>query len=448
MLQALFARLFPRRLPPPGSRPRVAASAPAARGAPPPPERRAPAAAPVGVGARRPLISTNGAVAGFEFCVHPASNRLRRRDDDIAARAHVDNVLGAMRLCVGQDMIALARLPAAALLRSQGDGLFVPGMHLVLQFDPAGPGQDDSGAAHAALLQRLRSAGVKLGWHAAAPQLGRPDFVALPAPATPDDTTPDDTTAWHAAIAAAAVRWPGLPQVLLDLPDVDVMEAVLRAPVTLVACAVGKRQAATARVQALPPQAQRLLRLLNRLVRDDDNVALVNDIKADAALSLRLLHHLNSAGASPGRELDSIDQAVLVLGRDALYGWVSHMLVQMAPRRPAADGLQAMALARARLLENLARARGDPAPGSHYLLGLASMLPVLLQCSVDDALESMPLPQAAVQALRHGSGPFQTPLALAQALERNDLPGAELLAGPYGGLDAVLAHSAQAWLKA
>ncbi len=415
-----------------------------------------PASAVLGLGARRPLVAADGSLAGFEFYVGAATLvRLQRATGDagdVASRAYAANVLGAMRLCASQNLAALAKLPTGWLTLLP-DELLLPGMHLVLHSDSsaaeATPGAAQAQAAQTKLateMARLRGAGVLLGWCAAtagaATPPGRPDFIALPAPAT------TGVQAWRDALTLSVSRWPGLPHmphVLLELPDVDVMEAVLRPPVTLVACAIGAN-VVPVRVQALPPQAQRLLQLLHRLVRDDDNALLAQDIKADAALSLGLLHHLNTAGASPGRVLDSIEQAVTVLGRDALYGWVAQMLVRMSPQRPAAHYLQAMALARARFLELLARAAGEPSPGTLYLLGLASMLPLLLQCSLADAVDALPLPPQALAALHQQSGPWRPYLALAQALETHDMLAAETLAVPFGGLATVLGHSAKAWL--
>jgi len=80
------------------------------------------------------------------------------------------------------------------------------------------------------------------------------------------------------------------------------------------------------------------------------------------------------------------------------------------------------------------------------VLGLASMLPTLLQCSLDDATSSLQLPAEAVEALRQGTGPWQRYLALALALERYDMAETEILAQKFGGLEVVLGHSAQAWL--
>jgi EAL and modified HD-GYP domain-containing signal transduction protein len=292
----------------------------------------------------------------------------------------------------------------------------------------------------AALLPQLRAAGARVGWPGELRSLAaRPDHVVVPRPAV------GDLAGWQHAIDATAARWPGAALLLPELPDVDLLEALLKPPVALAGCAVGTA-VARPRSAGVPPQAQRLLQLLNRLVGDHDTALLVADIKADAGLALRLLEHLNTAGAMPGRRLESIDDVVLVLGRSALYRWVAQMLVQLAPPRPAAEALQALALARARLLEALAREAGDPNPGGSYLLGLASALPMLLQCTLDDAIAPLRLPQAAVQALRDGSGPWSAALSLALALERHEMDQAEALAGRYGGLPTVLAHATRAWM--
>ena len=437
MLNGLLTRLFSKgsdvKRPPPAD----AAPSPAAR----PVVARAPAVAPVGAGARRPLVSAQGTLAGFEFHTGALDpHRLRRSEDAVVVAAYTGNVLGAMRLCTSQGLTALAELPAPWLARCERDELLGAGMHLLLRVDPA---RDDS-AGVAALATRLRGLDVRVGWDPQAPESalfagsGRPDFMPLRAPAA------GHAGAWQAAVADAAARWREVPQVLLDLPGVEVLEAVLGPSVLLAACTIAGC-AVPPKVQALPPQSRRLLRLLNRLLHEDDNAGVVDDIKADAALCLRLLHYLNSAGATPGRELDSIEQAVLVLGRDKLYRWIAQILVRMSPSRPAADALQALALARARMLELLARAEGTQSPGSLYLLGLASMLPLLLRCSIDDAGDALRLSPAAMQALQQHAGPWAPYLSLLEALEANDLARAGAFAVPFGGLDAVLACWTEAW---
>jgi len=425
----------------------------------------APALAGVGLGARRPLLAPGGQLAGFEFhALPPRGQRARSAADEAAlTRAAAGNLLGAMRLCTASGLQAVAEMPLhwlqAALDKADGDAAFTPGMVLLLPPTPlAAPADPLADATQMATLAgqsdlaaRLRAQGVRLGWTAgggAAPLPGPPDVLRLRPAAAPDGATlPISTQAWHRALSDSAAAWPGVPLLLLDLDDINQLEALLAAPVLLAGCAVAAAPAdGQSAVTALPPQTQRLLGLLNRLVRGDDNTLLVADIKADAALSLRLLRLMNSAGASPGRVLGSIDEVVQLLGRDALYRWVAQLLVQQAPARPAGAALQALALARARLLELLGRQQGDVNPGGLYLLGLTSMLPLLLRCRLEAALASLQLPPLALQALRDQGGAWQPYLLLAMALERNDLVTAERLAQPLGGLPAVLALSTRAWL--
>lgn len=382
------------------------------------PESTAAAAPPAVVGARRPLVATDGTLAGFEFHVSPILlDRLRRQEDQAAARAVNAGVLAAMRLSLAPGRVALAELPAPWLAATQDDAAFTPGMMLLTSAD-----------ADTALANRLRRLQVRLGWRPDDVPAGlRPDFLLV-------------TTAQARGLAA----WPGVPLLLLDALDVDAMEALLCPPVMLAACRPAAH-AEPANAQALSPQVQRLMSLLARLVRDDDHAALVAEIKADASLALRLLQHINSAGATPGRTLGSIDDAVQVLGRDALYRWCSHMLVRMGPTRPAASALQALALARARLFEQLARRSGDPAPGRLYLLGLASLLPQLLRSSVTDALAALKLPAEALLALHDGKGPWADYISLAQALERPDLEAARPVAQRFGGLPLVLDEVSRSW---
>lgn len=411
-----------------------------ARQTPPKPRDPPAAAAPpcTGAGAQRPLVSAQGRLAAFEFQLGEAT---LQRLQGPAALAYAGNLLGAMRLCCSHGLGALATLPASWLAPAALDAHFAPGMHLLLRADAL----FHDPAALGMLVSRLRRAGVRVGWAAppTTPPMpdtaGRPDFMPLPAP--------EDTLTWPQAVEAAALRWPGVPLLLLDLPSIELMESVLGPTVLWAACnIVGCPE--PARAQALPPQAQRALQLLQRLLNDEDHATVVETIKGDAALSLRLLQYLNSAGALPEREFDSIEQAVMLLGRDALYRWVAQMLVRMSPQRPAAHALQATALARARLFEQLARAAAAPNPGTLYLLGLATMLPLLLQCDIDAAADALRLPPAAVQALRGHGGPWQPYLHLLRLLEAADLPALEVAAAAFGGSERVMAQWAQAWHQA
>ncbi|MEY4412858.1 MAG: hypothetical protein RIQ53_151 [Pseudomonadota bacterium] len=447
LLRSLLARLTRRDAPPPALALAPGAAARPARPAAAERARIDARAAPPGLGARRPLVHVSGRLAGFEFqAAGLLPCRLPDGQVDPVTAARTGNLLGAMRLTLKQGLQPLAELPAGWLAWHLDKGTLAAGMHLVLGADPDWTQR----AGLTDLVGRLRAVGVLVGWRPARPgdpavPAGTPDFALLPDP--PARLAGAD--AWRTAMREVLADWPGVGFVLLDLPDVDLLEELLVPPVLMSGCVPTPGSGQNSRVQALPPQARLLMRLINRLVRDDDPGLIVADIKSDAALGLRLLAWINSAGMShDGQPVASIEQAVALLGRSQIYRWASQALVRLSPPRPAGLALQATALARARLLELLGAREGQGDPGGLYLLGLASMLPLLLQCSLDEALGQLALPEAAVQALREREGPWLRHLALMHALERHDLLAAESLAQTWGGLDTVLAMADDAWRMA
>lgn len=437
MLRRLFHRLLGHPpAPPPPSPPRGQRREPGAPSLPP-------AVLPVAVGAHRPLVSTKGAIVGFEFRIADAAlQRLRERADPAAAAAGTTAVLAAMRLTAQRGQVAFSELPAGWLARAGHEAL-LPGMHIAL----AARGTDDPPAAELpGLLAAWRGAGASIGWRPGATPAGlppdaRPDFLLFHA-------IDGAIAALIDVLRSQRTSDPALPLVVLDLPGIDALEAALFVGVNLAACSLdGGLEPKEAR--ALPAQVQQLLRLMSRLARDADTADVVAAIKADVGLSYRLLRQLNSAALNPnGDELGSIEQAVALLGRNELYRWVSVLLVRQAPARPASSALQSMALARARFFELLAEARGEAAAGALFTMGLASMLPQLLQARLDDALASLQLHPQAAAALLDREGPWTAYLTLAEVLDEGDLVEGAELAEAFGGLPQVLSLSAKAWLFA
>ena len=437
MLRSLLDRLLrrpPSRPAPRGSlRPRPVAPATAtARGDEP---------GRVAVGAYRPLISGRGEIAGFEFRIADAAlQRLAGRADPMAARAGASSLLAAMRLCAKAGQVAYAEIPLAWVGLIEGSE-WLPGMHAALVAVDDADGADP-GVLHQALAA-WRAAGAAVGWASsgAPPALAAevPDFLLLP--------RDDDPTVLMAALRQCRERHPGIALLAPHLPNLAVLEATLQAGITYAACRTDG-QADPREARALPPQARHLLALMSRLARDADTAEVVTAVKADVGLSYRLLRQLNSAAVAPGVELGSIEQAVAMLGRNELYRWVTVLLVRQGPQRPAAPALQAMALARARFFELLAEARGDTPAGALFTLGLASLLPKLLQASMDEALASLQLHPQAEAALMERQGPWKVYLELAEMLDEGDLVEAATLADAFGGMPAVMSLSARAWLFA
>jgi hypothetical protein len=388
-----------------------------------------------GIGARRPLLSPRGEVAGFEFRI---ADPLLSRAGATAQTAHTVALLTAMQVTARSGRVSLAELPATWLLKPQVAPLLAPGMLIGLR-----PEGEIDPQVRAQARDVLHAGGARVGWHAA-PDASldgdgpAPDFVLL---------RPQGATAVAALLRASqgtAAAHPELGLVVTDLPSLDDLELALRQGVQY-ACGSVSIAAEPAHATPIAPAVQRVCQLLNKLVRDEDIGALAADIKHDVGLSLQLLRHVSSARYNRGRPVDSVEAAVMRVGRDELYRWLSLVLVRSAGGRPTSRALQDVAVARARLLELLAGVRHERHPSGFFTLGLASMLPALLNTSAAAALSPLDLGSEARAALLDDAGPWRDYLALAAAIERHDLQAAAQWSDGFGGLPTVLDCAEQAW---
>jgi len=380
-------------------------------------------------GARRPLLDRAGGLAGYEFRLADAmAQRLARRGDVIAQGAHATALFAAMKPTLAAGRIALARFPLAVLARPQITAEVPAGAMLVLDDQPFG--QPDAAAALAA----LRARGALLGAPLAAPgvQFVLIDAHGLDAPAL-------EATA-RAGRAAA-----GQPVTLIacDIDSLDLLEHALRHGIDLATGTVD-RFTPPRDATPLPPAVQRVSQLLNLVMASADTAAIAAELRNDVRLTYQLLRHANSPLLGVTREVESVEQAVMLLGRDALYRWLSMLLLNGADRRVTSRALQEIALCRARLLELLAPAVGG-APSALFTTGLLSMLDAMLGIPMIEALHPLNLAAPARQALLEHTGPWHAPLALARALEHDDTEGVEALAAGLGGLEAVNAATEAAW---
>jgi EAL and modified HD-GYP domain-containing signal transduction protein len=395
----------------------------------------APAAAapaePAGPATRRPLIDRQGRLAGFEFPLPDLlARRLQQGASEAVVGAHASALLAAMRPTVAAGRVALVGLPAALLARPALLQQLPTGLWLVLE--PA-----DFGAAGASHLDALRAAGVVAGV-AQVPQRGA-GFVRV-------DATGLDRAAALAALAACRAAAPRAQVVAAGLADVEDVEAALAAGADLAAGAHDHLRA-MAPAAALPPSMARVTRLLNQVLQDAELGAIAAELRADVGLAYELLRHANSPLLGLQRKVDAVDQAVMLLGRDALYRWLCAHLVAATPARPATRALQEIALARAFLFERLAPACGASA-SALYTLGLLSLLDVMVPMPMAAAVAPLNLPADLRAALVEHQGPWGALIPLAWRLERGDPAGAEPLAAGFGGLAAVTEAHALAWQAA
>lgn len=164
----------------------------------------------------------------------------------------------------------------------------------------------------------------------------------------------------------------------------------------------------------------RLADLLNRLRRGAETHELAEVLKQDAALTLRLMRYINSAAVGLHEHVSSIERAMMLLGRDKLYRWLTVLLYSADRGSPRASAALENALVRARLMELLGEARPAAEREALFLTGLLSLIDVVLEVPVEQAMEALRTAPEIEDAVVSGRGPLADLLQLAIACESMD----------------------------
>lgn len=181
------------------------------------------------------------------------------------------------------------------------------------------------------------------------------------------------------------------------------------------------------------PQTLHVCDLLNHLRRDAETAELAKLLKQDAVLSYRLLRYINSAASGLRQTITSIEHALVLMGRQKMYRWLTLLLFGSAQNSPYAAALQENALARGRFMELIGeRAFDKTERDSLFVTGLFSMIDLVLQMPLPEAIKPLHLQEAVEAALLRDEGPYAPFLALAVACESSDQDRIEAAAAKCG----------------
>lgn len=196
--------------------------------------------------------------------------------------------------------------------------------------------------------------------------------------------------------------------------------------------------------------AQTIIMQLMQMVRQNADIAQLEAVlKRDATLSYKLLRFINSAGFGAGREVQSLRQALTLLGYQPLYRWLT-LLLATASTSGYSPVLLETAVVRGRLAELLAQpALGKSEAENVFVAGMFSLLDRLLGIPMQEVLANIQLSEEVVTALLTRSGKYGPYLALAEACELNsDLVASLAATLKLSPLDVNQAHlSALAWAQ-
>jgi len=171
----------------------------------------------------------------------------------------------------------------------------------------------------------------------------------------------------------------------------------------------------------------KLLSLINQ--PDISFKELQETIQQDPSLTFLLLKYLNSAQFSFSNPIESIQQAVTILGLDNIKRWSTLVTLREMSSKP--PELLRLALVRAKLAELLANHNKQPNSNGFFLSGLLSVLDALLDTPLTTIIKSMPLDLDISQALLKREGEMGKTLDSIIRHEANPLDTSKELAANY-----------------
>lgn len=174
----------------------------------------------------------------------------------------------------------------------------------------------------------------------------------------------------------------------------------------------------------LSPSQTVVLELMNLVTTDADNSAIERVVKREVTIGLNLLRLVNTPAVGAGRRIESINQALTLLGRRQLQRWLQILLyAESDVRGHSQSPLLMLATTRARLMELLAQ-RLRPAQRNvadvAFTVGMMSLMDTLFCMPMRDIVEQIPVIDEVRDALLQRTGFFGELLKLGESIERMD----------------------------
>ena len=162
------------------------------------------------------------------------------------------------------------------------------------------------------------------------------------------------------------------------------------------------------------------MRLLRALTGEDFDVRELSQIiSSDPSVSYRLLNFINSAAFSLRSKIQSIQQALMLLGKQQIKQWFLAVIIADFDSTSKVQEAAYTSLLRARYLESMGKLLNDHVfpPETLFLLGLFSKLDVLLAQPMNKLLGNIPLNKDVEAALLSKPSSYWTWLSLVEDIE-------------------------------
>lgn len=170
---------------------------------------------------------------------------------------------------------------------------------------------------------------------------------------------------------------------------------------------------------ALPQNKLAIMNILSLLQDSDSDIDDIDEaISSDVAMSYKILKLMNSAFFNFSNKIESIKQALLLLGRKKLNSWASMTAMSKLDDQPSE--MIRIAMTRAKMCELLAEQAGLKPVENFFTTGLFSALDILMQNSLDSLLKPLPISDELRAAVINKEGVMGEALICTLAYEKSD----------------------------
>jgi c-di-GMP-related signal transduction protein len=155
--------------------------------------------------------------------------------------------------------------------------------------------------------------------------------------------------------------------------------------------------------QTITENKTQLLRLLNELNNSNLSIKKIEEIILQTPkLSYRILRLTNSASFYPGKKIDSLMDAIILLGLVQIRHWITLLL--LTSEDDTSSDLLERTLIRAKMGELVAKSTGYENPHHAYTVGILSTIDIILQEPMFSLLAKIHLNESLKEALLHRAG--------------------------------------------
>lgn len=396
---------------------------------------------------RQPIMDASGHVLGYELRIKKAApaggntpDTLRLMYDEMLLASLFDLDIHNLR---GNKLI-FAKLSPVTLDSGFLDRL--PGDGIVLAIDPAGSDPQALLARCSALKDRGYRIAIdepepKPEW---VPLLKMADFIRIDAHARDAKQLSEMAVAVQLGELAVSAVKQSKAVLIASGVDADEIYDVCRKLGFKAFQGYSFTRLQPGKASRLDSQRLHVMELLNMAINKAEISDIEKAFKRDPALSYRLLRYINSAANGLLQPARSLNHALMVLGYDQLYRWLTLLLFSSGQPDYRTLALMKNALVRARFTELLGaeRLKAGERDGL-FIVGVFSMLDALLNVPMAQAISNLKLSPEITQALLKREGPYAPYLELALASEEGEERILETYAAACG-IDAEEINAAHA----